>query len=75
VAEFQGITRVRVVGGDGTVSQRTVKLGQRVEGRWIVTDGLAAGDRVVVEGPSVAAGVVVKTKPYTPPAPPPAQGR
>ena len=33
---------------------RTVTLGERVGSRWIVEDGLEAGDRVVVEGPAAA---------------------
>jgi membrane fusion protein (multidrug efflux system) len=69
VTETQGITRVRVVGSDGTVSTRAVTLGDRVDSRWVVTDGLKPGDRVVVEGPTVAAGVVVRTRPYVVSAP------
>ncbi len=46
----QGDAQVYVVREDNTVEQRIVTLGQSIDGRWLVQDGLAAGDRVVVEG-------------------------
>jgi membrane fusion protein (multidrug efflux system) len=42
--------RVFVVGEDSTVTSRYVKLGPVVDGRQVITDGLQAGDRVVVSG-------------------------
>jgi membrane fusion protein (multidrug efflux system) len=39
-----------VVGADGKVEQRTVKLGRAVGDRWLVESGLAAGDRLIVSG-------------------------
>jgi multidrug efflux pump subunit AcrA (membrane-fusion protein) len=36
--------------------------------RWIVTDGLKPGDRVVVEGAPAAAGTIVSTTPFVAPA-------
>src|SRR5262249_7172416 len=50
VSELQGSYQVAVVGSDNTVSIRPVTVGDRVGGLWIVTDGLKAGDRVIVEG-------------------------
>ena len=39
---------VYVVDGDGKAAIRQVILGQMVDGRWIIEDGLTAGDRVIV---------------------------
>jgi membrane fusion protein (multidrug efflux system) len=50
VTELQGSHQVAVVGNDNKVSIRPVTVGERVGKMWIVTDGLKAGDRVVVEG-------------------------
>jgi membrane fusion protein (multidrug efflux system) len=50
VIELQGSYQVAVVGNDNKVSIRPVKVGDRVENMWIVTEGLKAGERVVVEG-------------------------
>jgi RND family efflux transporter MFP subunit len=41
---------VLVVGADRIAAYRTVKLGGSVEGKRIVTDGLRAGDKVIVNG-------------------------
>lgn len=53
----QGITRnpkgeaiAMVVAADDTVERRTVDVSITLDGNWLVRDGLAAGDRVVVEG-------------------------
>jgi membrane fusion protein, multidrug efflux system len=50
VQELQSAKYVLVVGSDNKVSQRTVKVGERYEESYIVTDGLQAGERVVIEG-------------------------
>ncbi|HUK11886.1 MAG TPA: efflux RND transporter periplasmic adaptor subunit [Thermoanaerobaculaceae bacterium] len=39
-----------VVGKGEAVEQRTLKLNRAVADRWLVADGLAAGDRVIVDG-------------------------
>ncbi len=39
-----------VLGADGTVEQRYLKLDRAIGSRWLVTEGLKAGDRVIVEG-------------------------
>ncbi len=39
-----------VVAADGTVQPRMLKTERTVGSSWLVTDGLAAGDRVIVEG-------------------------
>jgi RND family efflux transporter MFP subunit len=50
VMELQGSHQVAVVGDDNKVSIRPVTVGDRVGKLWIVTEGLKAGERVVVEG-------------------------
>jgi membrane fusion protein (multidrug efflux system) len=45
-----GRAQVFVVKSDNTTELRTVRLGRAVGERWVVEDGLAAGDRVIVEG-------------------------
>lgn len=41
---------VSVVKRDGTVEARPVQLGAQIGSRWAIASGLAAGDRVVVDG-------------------------
>jgi RND family efflux transporter MFP subunit len=50
VTELQGSYQVAVVSSDNKVSIRPVTVGDRVGNLWIVTDGLKAGERVIVEG-------------------------
>ena len=50
VAELQGNFRVFVVGEDGAVILRAVELGQQVGRMMVVKSGLAAGERVAIEG-------------------------
>lgn len=45
-----GNAQVYVVREDGTAEMRTVKLGQTIGSRWLVDDGLKAGDKLVVLG-------------------------
>jgi membrane fusion protein (multidrug efflux system) len=39
-----------VVAADGTVQQRALRTTRALGDKWLVTEGLAAGDRVIVEG-------------------------
>jgi membrane fusion protein (multidrug efflux system) len=39
-----------VVEADGTVARRKLTVAQTLGSNWLVTDGIAAGDRVIVEG-------------------------
>jgi len=64
VAELQGAYQLRVVDADNHVSTRAVKLGDRLGTRWIVTQGINPGDRVVVEGAQVNDGTVVTPRPF-----------
>lgn len=45
-----GDPQVWVVQPDSTVALRAVQLGQAIGSNWLVTDGLKAGERVVVSG-------------------------
>ncbi len=57
LAPQQGIARdprgsatALVVGPDGKVAQRAVQVSRAIGDKWLVDSGLAAGDRVIVEG-------------------------
>jgi membrane fusion protein (multidrug efflux system) len=50
VTELQGSHQVAVVGTDNKISIRPITVGDRVDNLWIVTSGVKAGERVVVEG-------------------------
>ncbi|MCG6905344.1 MAG: efflux RND transporter periplasmic adaptor subunit, partial [Desulfobacteraceae bacterium] len=66
VSELQGIYRVAVVADDNTVEIRSVKVGERFETFWIITEGLKPGERVVVEGvQKVRDGVKVNPVAYS----------
>ena len=65
-----GVPKVLVVDPQARVSEREVVLGNTQGDRWIVSAGLAAGERVVIEGlQHVKAGdqVQVDPSPETPP--------
>lgn len=65
VTELQGGHQVAVVGPGNEVEIRPVTVGARTGGNWIVEQGVAAGDRVIVEGlQKVRAGMVVDPRPY-----------
>jgi membrane fusion protein (multidrug efflux system) len=56
VVPQQAVTRgstgdtVQVVGADGKVAPRPVKIGSAVDGQWVVLDGLKTGEQVMVDG-------------------------
>jgi membrane fusion protein, multidrug efflux system len=41
---------VMVVGADGKVTPRPVKVGASIDGEWVVLDGLRSGEQVMVDG-------------------------
>jgi membrane fusion protein (multidrug efflux system) len=50
VQELQNLYSVAVVGPDNKVAFRNVKVGPRVDGLWVIEEGLKPGEKVVVEG-------------------------
>jgi membrane fusion protein (multidrug efflux system) len=50
VQELQGTYNVFVVGADSVAQIREVKLANRTESDWVVSEGLEPADRIVVEG-------------------------
>ena len=64
-----GSATVLIVGAGDKIEVREVKLGAAQGDRWIVGDGLQAGDRVVIEGSQkVAPGAQVKPVAFVSPA-------
>ena len=60
---------VMVVGADGKVAARPVKVSLGQGRQWVVLDGLAAGEQVVVEGfQKIRPNAVVKPVPWQAPA-------
>jgi membrane fusion protein (multidrug efflux system) len=69
VGELQGGYQVAVVNRDNTVSIRNVRVGPRIGGLWVIEEGVAPGERVVVEGlQKVRNGSSVTPQPYPQPA-------
>jgi membrane fusion protein (multidrug efflux system) len=67
--DSKGNPLVMSVKPDNTVEPRPIKVGRVVGDKWLVTDGLAAGDRVIVEGLQKAKPGA-KVKPVQPSAQP-----
>lgn len=71
----QGDT-VQVVGADGKIEKRSVKIGGQQGGQWVVLDGLKAGEQVMVDGfqklQMVPPGTPVKAVPWQAPGAAPA---
>ena len=71
----QAVTRsgsgdsVMVVGTDGKVAPRAIKVGAAQDGQWIVLEGLKAGEQVMVDGfQKLQGGAPVKAVPWQPAA-------
>ena len=69
----QAVTRgstgdtVMVVGPDGKVAPRPVKIGSAVDGQWLVLEGLSAGEQVMVDGfQKLRGNAPVKAVPWQP---------
>jgi len=67
----QAVTRspqgdsVMVVGADGKVTPRTVKIGGQQNGQWVILSGLQAGEQVMVDGfQKLRGGAPVKPVPW-----------
>ncbi|WP_198970871.1 efflux RND transporter periplasmic adaptor subunit [Xylophilus sp. ASV27] len=75
----QAVTRtadsdtVTIVGADGKLSKRPVKIGSSKGSNWVVLDGLKVGEQVMVDGfqkmQMVPPGTPVKAVPWKAPAP------
>jgi membrane fusion protein (multidrug efflux system) len=64
VTEVQGSYQVDVVGEDGRVAIRPVKVGMQIGTMWIVLDGLKPGEHVVVAGQqNLSPGMPVQSQP------------
>jgi len=75
----KGNATALVVTADGTVEQRAVATRQAIGDQWLVSEGLAAGDRVIVEGlqkvrPGAAVDVTATLDAAGAPAGPPPAG-
>lgn len=69
----KGDAMVMVIGAEEKVESRPIKVVRTVKDNWLVSEGLKAGDRVIVEGLQKARpGTPVKAVPFgsTPPAAP-----
>jgi membrane fusion protein (multidrug efflux system) len=54
-----------VVDGSGKVEQRFLKIDRAVDSRWLVTEGIKAGDRLIMEGlQKVRPGMTVHVVPF-----------
>ena len=66
VIEVQSMYQIVVVGADNKATFRPVKVGERVGTKWIITEGLKPGEKVVVQGfMKVREGMPVNPRPYT----------
>jgi membrane fusion protein (multidrug efflux system) len=64
--EVQGTFQLGVVGADGKAEIRPVKVGPRSGSDWVITEGLKAGEKVIVEGlQKVKTGKPVAAKPWS----------
>ena len=65
VTEMQGTYLVEFVNSNNKVNVQPVKVGERVGSKWIITDGLHAGERVIAEGGmKVIPGMQVNPTPF-----------
>jgi membrane fusion protein (multidrug efflux system) len=65
ITELQGSFQVAVVDAENKVGIRKVTTGNRVGSKWIVTEGLNPGERVIAEGVMKSGpGMTVNPKPF-----------
>jgi multidrug efflux system membrane fusion protein len=64
----RGEAVVKIAGDEGRVAERVVRLGDAIKDQWIVTDGLKAGERLIVAGGSQVSSGQAVTVEETPPA-------
>jgi RND family efflux transporter MFP subunit len=69
VSELQGSYQVAVVGADGKVAIRAVKVGPRLGAMWVIEGGVSPGEKVVAEGlQKIRDGLKVTPVAFQPPA-------
>lgn len=72
VTELQASYQVAVVKADNRVEIRPVRVGPRIDNRWVVENGLREGERVIVDGQmKVRSGSLVAPSPAEPAEPEP----
>lgn len=65
--DYKGNPVALVVDAEGKVQQRVLTADRTIGDKWLVSSGLAAGDRVIVEGSQrVRPGITVKAVPFEP---------
>jgi membrane fusion protein (multidrug efflux system) len=65
ITELQGSYQADVVGPDGTIAIRQVKVGDRIGTMWIIQEGLKPGERVVAQGQqALRPGMIIQPKPF-----------
>jgi membrane fusion protein (multidrug efflux system) len=65
--DSSGQSQVYVVNDENIAELRTVRVGRTVGERWVVEDGLKAGDKIVVEGfQKIRPGAPVSAQPWKP---------
>jgi membrane fusion protein (multidrug efflux system) len=65
-----GQASVLIVNQDNKVEQRRVSVGRAIGDRWVVSQGLKAGDRVIADGfQKTAPGAIVQPQPWNPEKP------
>lgn len=69
VNEIQGTYQVAVLGSGNTAEICPIQVGPRVGPDWVITQGLMAGEQVIVQGiQKVRPGGIVQPRPYQPQA-------
>ncbi len=62
VTEIQGIYQVAIFNSDNTIENRRVEVGPKKGNMWIITEGLKAGEKIVLENVATR-GMEVKLEP------------
>lgn len=64
-----GDANLLVIGSENRIETRSVRLGRAVGNRWVIDEGINAGDRIVVDGFQRARqGAVVRPEPWSVPS-------
>ncbi len=65
VAQLQGSYQVTIIDDQNKARLRAVQVGRQIGNEWLINQGLAANDRVIIEGTQkVKEGTVVNPQPY-----------